>query len=58
MTHPDRQAQFSGTREVRDVHRFDVPRLEHYLASHIDGFRGRWAVRLFWGGLSNPTYLL
>lgn len=53
-----RQAQFSGTREVRESHRFDVPRLERYLTAHIDGFRGPLAVRQFRGGQSNPTYLL
>lgn len=53
-----RQAQFSGTREVRDIHRFDVQRLERYLAARMDGFRGPLRVRQFKGGQSNPTYLL
>jgi aminoglycoside phosphotransferase (APT) family kinase protein len=55
---PDRQAQFSGTRDVRDIHRFDVQRLERYLAGRIGGFRGPLSVRQFRGGQSNPTYLL
>lgn len=53
-----RQAQFSGTREVRSVHRFDVQRLARYLAGHLDGYRGPLTVRQFRGGQSNPTYLL
>lgn len=55
---PDRQSQFAGTRAVRDIHRFDVPHLERYLAAQIDGFRGPLVVRQFKGGQSNPTYLL
>ncbi|MDX1405130.1 MAG: phosphotransferase [Woeseiaceae bacterium] len=53
-----RQEQFSGTREVLDVHRFDVSSLEAYMHSHVEGFRGPLAVRQFRGGQSNPTYLL
>ena len=53
-----RQEQFSGTRQVRDVHRFEVPRLERYLVSRMAGFRGPLSVRQFKGGQSNPTYLL
>ena len=53
-----RQEQFEGTREVRDAHRFDAARLDEYLGSHIDGYRGPLTVRQFKGGQSNPTYLL
>lgn len=53
-----RQEQFSGTREVREMHRFDVSGLSRYLASRIDGFEGPLTVRQFKGGQSNPTYLL
>ena len=53
-----RQAQFSGTREVRDAHRFDVSRLEDYMLSHVESFHGPLTVRQFKGGQSNPTYLL
>lgn len=53
-----RQAQFSGTRDVLDVHRFDVARLERYMLTHIDGYQGPLDVRQFKGGQSNPTYLL
>ena len=54
----DRQAQNTGTREVREPHRFDVARLEDYMASHVESFRGPLRVSQFKGGQSNPTYLL
>ena len=53
-----RQDQNSGTRDVREAHRFDVPRLEEYMASHVESFRGPLTVAEFRGGQSNPTYLL
>ena len=53
-----RQEQFSGTRDVGEAHRFDVPRLEAYLRKHLPGFEGPLSVRQFRGGQSNPTYLL
>jgi aminoglycoside phosphotransferase (APT) family kinase protein len=60
MTEPsdDRQEMFSGTQAVRDAHRFDVSRLERYLAERIDGFTTPLEVRQFKGGQSNPTYQL
>ena len=54
----DRQSVFAGTRAVKERHRFDVTRLEAYLAQHIDGFAGPLEVKEFKGGQSNPTYLL
>ena len=54
----DRQEQNSGTREVREAHRFDVTMLEAYMASHVESFCGPLAVSEFRGGQSNPTYLL
>ena len=53
-----RQEQNSGTREVRDAHRFDEAKLDNWLASHVAGYRGPLSVRQFRGGQSNPTYLL
>jgi aminoglycoside phosphotransferase (APT) family kinase protein len=53
-----RQEQNSGTREVREAHRFDVAMLEDYMASHVESFRGPLTVSEFKGGQSNPTYLL
>jgi len=53
-----RQEQNSGTRDVLEAHRFDVARLEEYMASHVESFRGPLTVAEFKGGQSNPTYLL
>ena len=53
-----RQEQNSGTREVREAHRFDVAGLEAYMDSHVESFRGPLSVTQFKGGQSNPTYLL
>ena len=53
-----RQDQNTGTRQVRDGHRFDVDRLESWLHTHVDGFQGPLDVSQFKGGQSNPTYLL
>src|SRR5256885_727382 len=54
----DRQQAFSGTQEVREQHRFDVKRLENYLAEHIEGFTPPLTVWQFKGGQSNPTHQL
>jgi aminoglycoside phosphotransferase (APT) family kinase protein len=54
----DRQERFSGTQDVREQHRFDVKRLERYLAERIDRFTTPLEVRQFKGGQSNPTYQL
>ena len=54
----DRQEKFSGTKEVVEAHRFDVRKLETYLADRIDGFTAPLEVRQFKGGQSNPTYQL
>mgnify|MGYP001197197273 FL=1 len=55
---PSRQEQFSGTKEVAESHRFDVARLEAYMAGHVEGFKGPLTVNQFKGGQSNPTYQL
>jgi aminoglycoside phosphotransferase (APT) family kinase protein len=49
---------FVGTAAVQARHRFDVARLESYLAGKIAGFRGPIEATQFKGGQSNPTYLL
>jgi aminoglycoside phosphotransferase (APT) family kinase protein len=54
----DRQAAFSGTKDVADALRFDADRLGAYLAQHVPGFAGPLSVHQFKGGQSNPTYLL
>ena len=53
-----RQEQNSGTREIREAHRFDESLLEDYMASHVEGFRGPIQISQFKGGQSNPTYLV
>ena len=53
-----RHDQNSGTRDVRDAHRFDEQRLLDYLTSHVDSFAAPLIVKQFRGGQSNPTYLL
>jgi len=54
----DRQAAFSGTKEVPGALKFDTAALEAYLADEVAGFAGPLTVRQFKGGQSNPTYLL
>jgi aminoglycoside phosphotransferase (APT) family kinase protein len=54
----ERQAQNSGTRDVREAHRFDIALLKSYMESHVEDFQGPLTVRQFKGGQSNPTYLL
>jgi aminoglycoside phosphotransferase (APT) family kinase protein len=54
----DRQATFSGTREVTEALRFDAARLAAYLAQHLPDASGPLTVRQFKGGQSNPTYLI
>ena len=54
----DRQATFSGTKEVADALRFDAARLTAYLAQHLPDIGGPLTVRQFKGGQSNPTYLI
>jgi aminoglycoside phosphotransferase (APT) family kinase protein len=58
MTQMDRQAAFSGTKEVTAALRFDIASLEAYLTKQIFGFKGPLTVSQFKGGQSNPTYLL
>ena len=54
----DRQTAYSGTKMVAEALRFDVAKLETYLAEHVAGFVGPLDVRQFKGGQSNPTYAL
>ena len=54
----DRQAAFSGTREVAGALAIDAARLEAFLASRLRDFAPPLTVRQFKGGQSNPTYLL
>jgi aminoglycoside phosphotransferase (APT) family kinase protein len=54
----DRQAAFSGTKEVAGGLAIDAARLEAFLAARLSDFAPPLAVRQFKGGQSNPTYLL
>jgi aminoglycoside phosphotransferase (APT) family kinase protein len=54
----DRQSAFSGTTDVAERLRLDMPRLQDYLRAHVAGFAGPVAVSQFRGGQSNPTYLV
>ncbi|HWV42128.1 phosphotransferase family protein [Pseudorhodoplanes sp.] len=58
MTGIDRQAAFSGTKEVAPALAIDAARLADYLKGRIAGFAGPLTIRQFRGGQSNPTYLL
>src|SRR5215212_4008108 len=58
MTSIDRQAAYTGTKEVSAPLRFDTARLEAYLAANAKSFQGPLGVQQFRGGQSNPTYLL
>jgi aminoglycoside phosphotransferase (APT) family kinase protein len=58
MSAEDRQAAYSGTKDVPPALAFDAARLEGWLKPRIEGFDGLLTVRQFKGGQSNPTYLL
>ena len=58
MTQIDRQAAFTGTKEVMPALAFDARALEMHLADRVPGFAGPLTVGQFKGGQSNPTYLL
>ncbi|HTO47612.1 MAG TPA: phosphotransferase family protein, partial [Burkholderiales bacterium] len=47
-----------ATTAVQERYRFDVERLEAFLAERIQSFRGPLTVTQFKGGQSNPTFLL
>jgi aminoglycoside phosphotransferase (APT) family kinase protein len=54
----DRQAAYSGTKEVAAALKFDAARLQDYLAAKVPDFACLLSVNQFKGGQSNPTYLL
>ncbi len=54
----DRQAAYSGTKDVPTALTFDVARLGQYLVASVQGFAGPLTAKQFRGGQSNPTYLL
>ncbi len=54
----NRSAQNSGTGAVRNAHRFDLSKLDQWMAAHVEGYAGPLEVEQFKGGQSNPTYKL
>src|SRR6201989_3334238 len=54
----DRQAAFSGTKEVAGGLAIDAARLEAFLAARLPDFASPLGVTQFKGGQSNPTYML
>lgn len=54
----DRASENSGTTQVRNALRFDVSKLEQWLANTLGQEAQTIDVRQFKGGQSNPTYLL
>ena len=54
----DRQAAYSGTKQVAAALKFDAARLQDYLAAKVPDFACLLSVNQFKGGQSNPTYLL
>src|SRR4029453_10550146 len=58
MSPIDRQAAFSGTKDVSRALALDAARLEAYLATRLPDFAPPLRVRQFKGGQSNPTYFL
>jgi len=54
----DRQAEFSGTKQVPEHLAIDVKTLNQYLEAHVPGFSEILEFKQFKGGQSNPTYLI
>jgi len=51
-------AEYIGTMEVQEKHRFDERSLARFMAAHVDGFVPPVKAEQFKGGQSNPTYRL
>ncbi len=51
-------ADYIGTMEVQEKHRFDEKRLERFMTEKVEGFTLPLRVEQFKGGQSNPTYRL
>ena len=47
-----------GGEPVSEKNRFDIARLDAWMAAHVAGYAGPLEVRQFAGGQSNPTFLL
>jgi aminoglycoside phosphotransferase (APT) family kinase protein len=53
-----RGADYIGTMEVQEKHRFDERSLERFMSAHVEGFVPPVRAEQFKGGQSNPTYRL
>ena len=53
-----RGAEYIGTMEVQEKHRFDERSLELFMSAHVAGFTAPVKAEQFKGGQSNPTYRL
>ena len=53
-----RGAEYIGTMEVQEKHRFDERSLARFMATHVEGFVPPVKAEQFKGGQSNPTYRL
>jgi len=53
-----RGAEFIGTMEVQEKHRFDEKNLQRFMEAKVEGFKAPLKVEQFRGGQSNPTYKL
>jgi aminoglycoside phosphotransferase (APT) family kinase protein len=51
-------ADYIGTMEVQEKHRFDEQRLQRFMSDKVAGFTPPIRVEQFKGGQSNPTYRL
>jgi aminoglycoside phosphotransferase (APT) family kinase protein len=53
-----RDAEFNGTKDVEERHRFDEASLDTWMRENVEGYSGSLQVSQFKGGQSNPTYRL
>ncbi len=51
-------AEYIGTMEVQEKHRFDEQSLGRFMSANVEGFVAPVRVEQFKGGQSNPTYRL
>lgn len=51
-------AEYIGTMEVQEKHRFDEQSLGRFMSANVEGFTSPVRVEQFKGGQSNPTYRL
>src|SRR5215469_18024547 len=52
------EEEFTGTKPVEERHRLDALKLEAWLQSNVECYKGPLEISQFKGGQSNPTYRL